>query len=201
MQRKVVLLILVAVAVVGLDQFTKFLVVKDLTHRLDGITSVGAQVSAMYARPEGAQNGMFFWPKRSVTVSQDFFRIRYAENTGAAWGILRNLPDSVREPLFHVISWVAIIAILFYYFRLSRTQPEDLFTLSGLALILGGAVGNYVDRLTRGFVVDFIEVHWFDKAAWPSFNIADSAICIGAALILFESFRRREKKAPVASTL
>ena len=201
MQRKVVLLILIAFAVVGLDQATKFLVVKDLTHRLDGITSVGAQVSAMYAHPAGANGGMFFWPKRSITISQDFFRIRYAENTGAAWGLLRNLPDSVRGPLFHVISWIAVIAILYYYLKLSRSHPEDLLSRTGLALILGGAVGNYIDRLTRGFVVDFIEVHWFDKAAWPSFNIADSAICIGAALILIESFRKREKKSAVVSTL
>jgi signal peptidase II len=74
-----------------------------------------------------------------------------------------------------------------------------MWTLGGLALVLGGAVGNYIDRLARGFVVDFIDVHWFAKAAWPSFNIADSAICVGAALILLESFRRKGARAPATA--
>jgi signal peptidase II len=87
--------------------------------------------------------------------------------------------------------------------RIVRQNPTDTWSQLGLALILGGAVGNYIDRLTRGFVVDFLEAHWFDKATWPSFNIADSAICIGAALILIDSFRREKKakRSQIAASL
>jgi signal peptidase II len=195
------MLVLVTLAVIGLDQFTKFLVVKDLTHRFDGVSSVGQQLSAMYQRPEGHTSGMFFWPKGAKVLSRNFFEIRYAENTGAAWGLFRDLPENVRGPLFHLISIIAVVVIIFYMSKFVRetTHPEML-NLTGLALILGGAIGNYIDRLSRGFVVDFLEAHWFDKAAWPSFNIADSAICIGAALILLESIRR-DKKAQVAASL
>jgi signal peptidase II len=140
---------------------------------------------------------MHFAPKGDYTVSERFMRLRYAENPGAAWGLLRNVPERIRTPFFHVISWVAVGLILFYFFKLARGGAGDGWTLAGLSLVLGGAIGNYLDRLARGFVVDFIDVHWFAKAAWPSFNIADSAICIGAALILLESFRHKDAKAPV----
>ena len=193
MQRKIALLVLVVLAVIGLDQFTKFLVVKDLTHHFDGMTSIGQQVSAMYQRPDGRNGGMFFWPKGAKVISQNFFEIRYAENTGAAWGLFRDLPEHIRGPMFHLISILAVVVIVFYIGKMLVQSPRDTWSQVGLALILGGAVGNYIDRLSRGFVVDFLEAHWFNKAAWPSFNIADSAICIGAALILIDSFRREKK--------
>jgi signal peptidase II len=65
--------------------------------------------------------------------------------------------------------------------------------------VLGGALGNYVDRIARGFVIDFLEAHWFDKAAWPSFNIADAAICVGVGMLVVDAFVRREEKVAVRS--
>jgi signal peptidase II len=135
---------------------------------------------------------MHFRTKHFVTVSEKFFRIRYAENPGAAWGLFRTLPENVRGPLFDVVVLGAVLFILFSIFRL-KGVPSERFILWGLPLVLGGALGNYIDRLARRFVVDFLEAHWMDKAAWPSFNVADSAICIGVALLMVDAFVRREK--------
>jgi signal peptidase II len=197
-QRKIALLLVVALSVIGLDQMTKYLVVKDLTRRMDGVATLSGRLEALYSKPAPGYRGLHFAPKGDYTVSERFMRLRYAENPGAAWGLLRDVPEHIRSPFFHVISWLAVGLILFYFLKLARTGAGDVWTLGGLALVLGGAVGNYIDRLARGFVVDFIDVHWFAKAAWPSFNIADSAICVGAALILLESFRRKGARAPAA---
>lgn len=196
MQRKIALLLIVSLAVIGLDQMTKYYVVKDLTRRMDGVASLSGRLDALYSKPDRSFGGMHFLPKGDYTVSDSFLRLRYAENPGAAWGLLRNVPERIRGPFFHVISWLAVGLILFYFLKLARAGTGDTWTLAGLALVLGGAIGNYLDRLARGFVVDFIDVHWFAKAAWPSFNVADSAICVGAALILLESLRRKDARVP-----
>jgi signal peptidase II len=192
-------LLIVSLAVIGLDQLTKYFIVKDLTRRMDGVATLSGRLDALYSKPEQSRGGLHFLPKGDYTVSDNFMRLRYAENPGAAWGLLRNVPERIRTPFFHVISWVAVGLILFYFFKLARGGGGDGWTLAGLSLVLGGAIGNYLDRLARGFVVDFIDVHWFAKAAWPSFNIADSAICVGAALILLESFRRKGARAPATA--
>jgi signal peptidase II len=64
--------------------------------------------------------------------------------------------------------------------------------------VLGGALGNYLDRLARGFVIDFIEAHWHERATWPSFNVADSCIVVGVGLLLLDGLLRRESKAEVS---
>ncbi len=195
MQRKYVVLVLVALGVVALDQWTKYLVVREFTVLFDGLPTVGERVRAMYSSPpsEGL-DGMHYHPKRSLTIAENFFRIRYAENPGAAWGLFRNLPEDVRGPLFHVVSIGAVILISYYFMKLSGSDPAEKWALGGLPLVLGGAVGNYVDRLARGFVVDFLEAHWYDKATWPVFNVADSAICVGVGMLVLDAFVRREKK-------
>ena len=193
MSRKYVLLVVLALAVIGLDQWTKYWVVGELTHRFDNRRTPGERLKAFYGKPppEGF-DGLHFASKRAITVSENFFRIRYAENPGAAWGLFRTLPEHIRGPLFHVVSLGAVILIVGYYRRLSGKRHEERWARWGLPLVLGGALGNYIDRLARSFVVDFLEAHWFDKAAWPSFNIADSAICIGVGMLIVDAFVRRE---------
>jgi len=134
-----------------------------------------------------------------VVLSSDFFRFRYAENPGAAFGLFRNLPENLRGPLFHVVSLGAVILIAFYFSKLTGAKNEK-WAKWGLPLVLGGAIGNYMDRLARGFVIDFLEAHWFEKAYWPAFNVADSAICIGVGLLVIDSFVRKEVKTPVRAT-
>jgi signal peptidase II len=191
--KKLTLLLGIALTVVVLDQAVKYVVVRDLTSRLDGLPSFGARLHAFYgeAPPEG-WDGLRFRSKRFITVSPNFLRIRYAENTGAAFGLFRNVPEGVRGPLFHLVSLGAVALITFYFLKLTGDRSEA-WARYGLPIVLGGALGNYVDRLARGFVVDFVEAHWFDnpRLVWPSFNVADMAICVGVGMLLVDSFVRK----------
>jgi signal peptidase II len=188
------LLVAVALGVVVLDQWTKFLVLTDLTSAFDGSGALSERIKVFTsdAPPEGPDS-YHFHSKHVVTLSESFFRFRYAENKGAAFGLFRGLPETWRGPLFHLVSIGAVILILYYFRKLLGTR-EEVWALAGLPLVLGGAIGNYVDRLSRGFVIDFIEAHWYEQASWPSFNVADSAICIGVGLLVIDSFVRKEKK-------
>ena len=117
---------------------------------------------------------------QSVEIIKDFFHITYVRNTGAAFGLLAGPAHPLRTTLFVVISGVAIGVILLIYRKI-----EDGDTLHALAFsfLLGGAVGNLVDRVWMGQVIDFLDFHWYDYH-WPAFNFADSAICGGIGLIL-----------------
>jgi signal peptidase II len=191
--RKYLLLLVVALGVIVLDQWTKYLVVLELTTRFDDRPTLGERLSAMYGEPPPSGiYGLHYTPKRSIEVAESFFRLRYAENPGAAWGLFRTLPPNVRGPLFHVVSLAAVVFITWYFSKLSGRDPRERWALWGLPLVLGGAIGNYIDRLARAFVIDFLEAHWHDKAAWPSFNVADSAIVLGVGLLLVDAFVRKE---------
>ncbi|MCY1040466.1 signal peptidase II [Corallococcus sp. bb12-1] len=194
MPRKYVILLALTLGVIVLDQWTKYLVVRDLTTRFDGATTLGQRLGAMYTPAEAAgRYGLHFQPRRHVEVVDDFFRLRYAENPGAAWGMFRDLPPHVRGPLFHLVSLGAVLLIVFYFRKLTGTDPAEKWALWGLPLVLGGALGNYIDRVARAFVIDFLEAHWYDKAAWPSFNVADAAIVVGVGMLVVDAFVRKEK--------
>jgi signal peptidase II len=194
--RKYIILIALSLGVILLDQWTKYLVVRDLTTRFDGTTTLSERLGALYTPTrEPDFRGLHFQPKTHVEVLEDFFRLRYAENQGAAWGMFRDLPPGVRGPLFNLVMLGAVVLIVFYFRKLSGTDPKEVWALWGLPLVLGGALGNFIDRVTRAFVVDFLEAHWYDKAAWPSFNIADMAIVIGVGMLVVDSFVRKEKPA------
>ncbi len=196
MPRKYLLLLVITLGVIALDQWSKYAIVGELTTRFDGLGSTGERLSAMYGEPPGlGMDGRHFRSKRSVELSESFLRLRYEENPGAAWGLFRNLPQNLRGPLFHVVSLGAVILIGYYFSKLSGTNPAEKWALWGLCLVLGGALGNYIDRLARGFVVDFVQAHWKDQAYWPSFNVADMAICVGVGMLILDAFVRKEKRA------
>jgi signal peptidase II len=191
--RKYLLLLSVALGVIVLDQWTKYLVVRELTTRLDDRPTLGERLSAMYGEPPPlGYDGLHFRSKRHIELFPSFFRLRYAENPGAAWGLFRSLPPHIRGPLFHVVSLGAVVFITWYFSRLGGRDPKERWALWGLPLVLGGALGNYIDRLARAFVIDFLEAHWYDKAAWPSFNVADSAIVVGVGMLMVDAFVRKE---------
>ena len=193
MPRKYILLLTVALGVILLDQWTKYLVVRELTTRFDDRPTLGQRLSAMYGEPPPQGfDGLHYRSKRYIEVSESFFRLRYAENPGAAWGLFRNLPPASRSLLFHVVSIAAVVLITWYFSKLSGKDPQEKWALWGLPLVLGGAIGNYIDRIARAFVIDFLEAHWYDKAAWPSFNVADSAIVVGVGLLMVDAFVRKE---------
>jgi signal peptidase II len=131
---------------------------------------------------------------QGLPVVPGFFDLVFVLNPGAAFSFLATLPDSVRNPFFITISVTAVILILVY--RTRHLQQHALASLS-LALILGGAIGNLIDRLRYGMVVDFLLVHVYEYH-WPAFNVADSAISIGVTLMVLDmllEWRRERSKA------
>lgn len=179
----------VALIVLVADQWTKFVVLERLTTAFDG---GGNRLSTFFgAAPKPGYDGYHYRPKDMVVLSDDYFRLRYAENPGAAFGLFRNLPEDLRGPLFHLVS-IGAVVLVGYYFSQLRGAKNEAWARWGLPLVLGGAIGNYVDRLARGFVIDFLEAHWLEKAYWPAFNVADTAIVVGVGLLLVDSFVRKE---------
>ncbi len=196
MSRKYGWLVAVALTIIVADQVTKFMVLEKLTTAFDGAPN---KISVFAGTaPEMGVDGLHFRAKEAIVLSNDFFRFRYAENPGAAFGLFRTLPENLRGPLFHVVSIGAVILIAFYFSKLTGAKNER-WAKWGLPLVLGGAIGNYLDRLARGFVIDFLEAHWFEKAYWPAFNVADSAIVVGVGLLIIDSFVRKEVKVPAVS--
>lgn len=116
-----------------------------------------------------------------------FLDITHLRNPGAAFGILDNLSENMRLPLFVFILIVAFIAIFLF---LKKAESNDTILIFSLSLILGGAIGNSIDRFRLGYVTDFIDFHLFgsSKYHWFPFNVSDAAITIGVILILFEAF-------------
>jgi len=119
-------------------------------------------------------------------VVPGLFHITLVRNRGALFGLFQDLPDPYRGTLFTVVPVLAIILMLVFQYR---TTLQDTATQAGLALILGGAFGNLVDRLRLGYVIDFLDV-FLGEHHWPAFNVADSCISIGVALLLFDLLAR-----------
>ncbi|HXF46486.1 MAG TPA: signal peptidase II [Burkholderiaceae bacterium] len=122
-----------------------------------------------------------FGDRRPVT---SFFNLVLTYNKGAAFSFLAGA--SGWQSTFFTI--VGIAASLFIVYLLARHGTQKLFSLA-LALILGGAVGNVIDRIVHGHVIDFLDFHWRGWH-WPAFNVADSAIVTGAALLILDELRR-----------
>jgi signal peptidase II len=124
----------------------------------------------------------------SQTVTT-WFNIVRAHNTGAAFSFLAAASGWQRW-MFTVIG---LAAAVFIVWLLKRHGGQKLFSFA-LAMILGGAVGNVIDRLMHGYVVDFIQVHWQNAWYFPAFNLADSAITLGAACLILDELRRVRAK-------
>lgn len=122
----------------------------------------------------------------SRPVFSNFFHLTYVQNPGAAFGILSQLPATFRRLFFPTVTVLAVSALLIYF---TITPRQRLRTLSGVCCVIGGAIGNGIDRLWLGNVIDFIDAHWY-AYHWPAFNLADSAICIGVGLLLLDAFRQ-----------
>lgn len=125
-----------------------------------------------------------------VEVIQGFFNLTHVRNTGGAFGIFGGEKGGVGSLLFVVVSLLAIGAIIFLFIKIR--EGEKALALS-FSLVLSGAIGNLIDRLRYGEVVDFLDFH-LSTYHWPAFNVADSAICIGIGLMALELFRREGKK-------
>lgn len=115
-------------------------------------------------------------------IIEGFLNLVYVRNKGAAFGIFSSLSDGFREPMFAVVSVIALGLVIYYLY--SARKDQWLLALS-LGFILGGASGNIIDRVRVGYVVDFIDAHIYSHH-WPTFNVADSAITVGIIIMAVE---------------
>ena len=114
----------------------------------------------------------------------DFFELVRYHNTGAAFSFLANA-GGWQHGFFTAVSTLASAVMVYLLVK----HPHKKMFCFGLALVLGGALGNLYDRLTLGYVVDFL-LFYYQQWAWPAFNVADSAICVGVALLMLDSFKQ-----------
>jgi len=133
---------------------------------------------------------------QAVTIFPGF-NLTLMHNTGAAFSFLADA-EGWQRWFFSTIAIVVSAAIVVWMTRLQKGQT---WLAVGLAMILGGALGNVWDRITLGYVIDFIDVYipYTDWQHWPAFNIADSAITVGAAILIWDSLRSYKKSHPSAS--
>lgn len=113
----------------------------------------------------------------TVPIWQDVFHFTYVENRGIAFGMFEN------ARLFFIVATIVILVILSYLYI--KTEYRTKWLKIGTALIYGGAIGNFIDRIARGFVVDFLD---FRIINFPVFNVADIAVCVGAAMLVIHFF-------------
>jgi signal peptidase II len=129
-----------------------------------------------------------------IEIWKDHLDFIFAQNPGGAWSFLRGLPDTLRRPFFLVVSAAAIVFIISIYRRIGDDQRAMKW---GLPLALGGAMGNLVDRMRYGWVVDFIDIYISRRGRehhWPTFNVADIAIVVGVGLMAIDMLWVRGKK-------
>jgi signal peptidase II len=125
----------------------------------------------------------------SIILFDGFFNLTYVRNTGAAFGILAEAHPDFRVPFFLLVPLIALSAIG-YIFR--RIPDHDWKLAIALAMVVGGAIGNLIDRIAYGYVVDFLDFHWKYGYHFPAFNLADSAICVGVGILMLDLLRNPE---------
>lgn len=131
----------------------------------------------------------------AIPVIESLFQIVHVRNTGAAFGIGANSNSPVVPIMLNGGAIAVFVIVVFYSLR---SQVSDRLLQTGLHLILGGAIGNLIDRFRFGSVVDFLDVFVSfggREHHWPAFNVADSAICVGIALLFLDMWKRPQEKA------
>ncbi len=118
---------------------------------------------------------------RTITVIPGFFNLTHITNPGGAFGFLASQGTAVRNIFFFTISWLAILLVLYFFWRTPRSHR---ILSAAFAMILGGAIGNMIDRVRLGSVIDFLDFY-VGKYHWPAFNVADSAITVGMFIFVF----------------
>lgn len=124
---------------------------------------------------------------QSIPVLDNFFHITYVRNRGAAFSFLSHA--SWRLPFFIGVSLIAVIVIIIAY---NKLRDDQKLAQVSLAMIFSGAVGNLIDRIRLGEVIDFLDAHWYQHH-WPAFNVADSLICVGVFLLAFDMLREEKR--------
>jgi signal peptidase II len=132
----------------------------------------------------------FHYAERRVVIP-GFFDLTYVRNPGGAFSLWADGPEVMRLPFFVGATLIAVILLLAFYRRL---EPRARLAALALGAILGGAVGNLIDRAVYGEVIDFLEFHLWGGYTWPTFNVADAFIVVGVAVLLVEIFTGADER-------
>jgi signal peptidase II len=170
------------------DQWSKFLAVDRLTTVFEksGDDTLARKLQGFYG-----YRHLEYQATTPYTVWEPMWRMAYVENPGGAFSLFRNLSAGTRNAFFIGVALAAMAFILAYYRKL---REEQRYYQVALALVLSGAVGNFIDRLVRRYVIDFID--WYAGSwHWPTFNVADSLIVVGVVLLVLHPGQRRSASA------
>ena len=154
---------------------------------------------ALYVGNAAAAGGVPVDPgeiRTRVMEVTSWFNFRLVGNKGAAWGIFKDLPETMRVPFFVLLSAIALTVLLVVYYRSSGQKLMQ----SALVLIAGGAIGNLIDRIQIGYVVDFIDWH-INNHHWPTFNIADVSISVGVGLMIIDMIQQTIQEIKMAKAM
>lgn len=176
--RRLLTLAVVAAVVVGLDLGSKHWALGALSRERSGDVPPACTVAHTLTRAR----------KAPVVLVEGHVSLEYTENCGGAFGLLGKSNEELRFPFFVIVSIIAIGVIVSVYRRL---EPGQRLLAWALPLVLGGALGNFYDRLVYRFVVDFIKVQLDERWVWPTFNVADAAISVGVAFMLLDMIKGR----------
>ena len=213
-KNRIAWLVVVVVVGVALDQASKIWAIEALT-RPATEAEIACEVSGARKRkpecrgsPRVTEHGQRVIVKE-VPVVDGVFGFKYAENPAAAFSMTGSLPVWFRRPFLLMVSLLASIGIAFWYTRL---KEADWAIFTAFPLIISGAVGNLIDRARLAFVIDFLDVYlsapagavaWLVRNAgtnhWPTFNIADSCIVVGALLVVFRTIKPVHPTTPVVA--
>lgn len=186
---RVVLVVLAILTAIGVDQLSKLSAQKNLmvwSHESDKGMYQGSRKQLILIgndMPASADLTPFFMAN-----------LNYVRNPGAAWGTFAKMPQKFREPFFYVITAIALAVIIYF---LKITPWQNTLARAGLYLILAGAIGNFLDRLRQGFVIDWLDLRWrvFGwRYNFPAFNAADIYISVGVALLAFDLIVREPQR-------
>ncbi len=159
---------------------------------------VGDQVSKTWVQKNHSQaytvspGKIKHYSSKTMVVIPKAFNLIYKENDAAAFSLTSSMPDWFRKPFLIIISAVATLFFIACYFRL---RHPDALLMTSFSLILAGAVGNFIDRVMLGYVIDFIDIYagflGYPHSHWPTFNIADSCIVVGALGVVMRALLPR----------
>lgn len=130
----------------------------------------------------------------TIPLILGFFNLTYIRNTGAAFGLLAQTDPGFRIPFFVTVPLIALVAVGYIF---KKIDDRDYALSVSLSLVISGAIGNLIDRLQMGYVVDFLDFHWGYGYHFPAFNIADSAICVGVAILLLDLITDKQSPSEV----
>ncbi len=191
-QHRLAFLLIVGLLSVGVDQASKTWAQSNLAEPRTRIVKENVEGELVEVKKT------VFVETEIKDVVPGVFALRYRENPAAAFSLTRSLPDSLRRPFLVVFSMLAMALIAAWYIRLRR--PDGLL-MTAFALIIAGAIGNFIDRVRFGYVVDFLDLYvgsgalaeWLISTVgtshWPTFNVADSCIVIGALSVVYRTLR------------